>query len=58
MKKYIVTYKKDFCILAQNEADARATAINLCADDPELLLPHNMEETIEESNLPDSFFFE
>lgn len=42
MKTYIVTFTKEIEVQAENEAKAQHEAIEMCADDSEMLMPHNM----------------
>lgn len=54
--KYLVVMQKDFCIIAINEEHAEKIAIEMCADDPDALLPCNMEIMVNKSKLPNSYF--
>ncbi len=48
---------KEFCILADSFQEAEGIAIEKCADDPEALMPHNMEVVTKTAKtLPDSYF--
>jgi hypothetical protein len=42
MKTYIVTFTKEIEVQAENQEKAQQEAINQCADDSEVLMPHNM----------------
>lgn len=55
-KKYLVTMTREFLVLAKDTIEAEEKAIELCADDPEALIPHNMDVVVSASDLPDSFF--
>lgn len=47
---------KEFLVKAKDVYEAEKKAIEMCADDPEALMPHNMEVEIALSDLPESFF--
>jgi hypothetical protein len=42
MKTYIVTFTKEIEVQAENQEKAQHEVIELCADDSEMLMPHNM----------------
>lgn len=47
MKKYTVLFSKEFYIKAESEDEAEKIAVELCAKDPECLMPHNMNIDIQ-----------
>jgi hypothetical protein len=50
MKKYKITLSKEFFIKANDEVEANDAMIDICANDSEILMPHNMEKEMEEAN--------
>lgn len=57
MNKYKITLTKEFFIKAKDPTDAYGLAVEKCADDSEMLMPHNMERSVvSATTYPDSFF--
>lgn len=56
-KKYKVTMTKSFYLIADSEEAAQDEAVEMCADDSEALMPHNMDVSVSSAaKLPDSYF--
>ena len=56
MQKYEVIMIQSFFIKAKDENEAQKIAVEKCADDSEILMPHNMNVQVELSEAPDSYF--
>lgn len=56
MKKYHVTMTRDFFVRAKNKDEAEKKAIEICANNSEELMPHNMMIDVSLSKLPTSYF--
>ena len=56
MNKYKVIMIQTFYVKAKDESEAEDKAIEICADDSEVLMPHNMNVQVEVSEAEDSYF--
>lgn len=56
MKKYHIIMTKDFFVKAKNKDEAEKKAIEICANNSEELMPHNMIIDVSLSKLPASYF--
>lgn len=57
MKKYKITLSKEFFIKARDEGEANDAMIDICASDSEILMPHNMEKSIEDAESYEDDYF-